>query len=148
MPRRSKHGEPMRTRSVRLPPDLDERLADMPNASELIVQAVREKLSFYDDELISLEISAIDQEVSRLRLRILDLESAKRQKEAILRSRQRRRSEALEARIRALEALHKIPETHRRSWLQARVDVLADCEFASVDEALAWLNENSARVVR
>ena len=148
MTRTKKYRDGTRFEGFKAPVDVSDRLREMPNRSEFIIEAVREKLGIYDDELLNLEIRAIDQEISRFKVKLLDLEAAKAQKEAILRSRQNRRTHALEARVKALEVLQRIPEPNRRIWLQSRIDVLADCDWRSADEALAWLTENAGKVTR
>lgn len=94
--------------------------------------------------IVGNEIRYIDLEIAEHEAKVAKLKERKSQKETSLRSRQTNKNRALEARLRAIEILKGIPESKRRTWLQSRIDVLTECDFKSVDEALTFL-QNQVR---
>lgn len=141
MSRPRRYGNKAAVESFSCPVDIKEQLRGLPNKSEFIVEALREKIGVFEDELLNSEIRRIDIEISKQRSKILDLELIRSQKEAILRSRQSQKVNSLEARIKAIEILKSLPEKKRESWLQSRIDVLNECDWKTPEEALAFMRE-------
>jgi len=138
-----KYVDGTRFEGAKFPVRTSDRLRELPNRSEFLIQAVEEKLGLFDDEHLINEIRDIDQELSEIDARAAKLRLRKSQKEALLRTSQSKINRSHEARLRLLETSKNLKNP--RGWLESRIDVVAECDFKSVDEALVFLTSNQVR---
>jgi len=134
--------------SLRFPERLIDRLQEIPNASELVRKAVERELELYDDAILDSRIRLLQTRIIDSKSRILNLETELSELEALKATADKRWKAQMEARMRFLEQVRKAKQIKLDHWLDSRVDVMRDCGFKSVEEAVAWVDEQKARAVR
>lgn len=99
----------------------------------------------------------VDYRKKETRVRVLFLESALLEEKKKLMALEeqgemitRVQADSTGARLRVLEMQARMKRTPAalRSWFGSRQDVLAECDWKSPDEAVAWVEENAGRVTR
>ena len=147
MPRHRKYGEETEVVSARVPRRLADRLNQVPDKSEYIARALEAQMGIYHDEFVSASILQIDEDLAYHRKCIDQDERRKAQLEAQLRSNAKRKEHVHDARIRTLEQYLKVPSAKKeakKAWVECR---LAECDWATPEEAVAWLEEQKVRVI-
>ena len=117
--------------------------------SKFISDCVREKLRGGQIDIIERRIAEIEREIFEGETRLTALRREKAELESRLREHSRNQNKATEQRLLLLE------RAVRQKWLDdperynawatgpAGIDTLADCNFRSPDEALAWIRANT-----
>lgn len=138
------------TRSFYLPLEVTIRLDTVPDASEFVTHAIMVALNGIGADVIDYRKKETRAQVRGLKEALLEAEkklmALEEQDEALAKV----RVDSTDARLRFLEAQARVKRTPPQllSWLESRSDVLAECDFKSAAEALAWLTENAGKVTR
>ena len=136
---------PMRVYHVRLPENVIARLREIPNASEVARFAIERELDLHSSELLNAQIAEIDHDVTDLKRKLLSLEERRTSLDALQRIAAVRHSKSQDARIKLLEFANDNPSVKWDRWLDSRADVIADCGFEGVKDAVDWLQTQKAR---
>jgi uncharacterized protein Veg len=127
--------------SFKVTEELHHRLQSIPNVSQLIRRAIERELNFFDETQTINQIANIDQEIAQHEGQILKLKNQKTQDEDRLRRKTLSHQKKIEARVRLLELVKNSPRTNFESWLATRGDILTDCGFYDISEALIFIEK-------
>ena len=135
----------MRMYSLRFPEYLITRLKEIPNASEVVRRAVENELELHSSEIIEAQIAQVDRETTKLLREQASLQEERARLGVVQRAREKRRLKQQDARITLLEFANDNPSVKWDRWLDSRADVVADCGFEGVKDAVDWLQTQKAR---
>jgi hypothetical protein len=135
----------MEVYQLRLQPETIGRLREIPNGSERARTAIERDLQLYDDAILNSELRLAQKGLNEAKDRVRDFERRIGELQALKMDSQDRKVAQLEARQKLLETTKGVKLEH---WLDSRVDVMKDCGFKSVEEAVIWVTDNKAKAVR
>jgi len=136
---------PMKVYHIRLPENVIARLREIPKASELARFAIETELELHSSEILNAQIAQIDNEATNLKRRLLSLEERRTSLDALQRIAAVRHSKSQDARIKLLEFANDNPSVKWDRWLDSRADIIADCGFEGVKDAVDWLQTQKVR---
>lgn len=150
MPHKRFYDAKMEVYHLRLQPVTIARLQEIPNGSERARAAIERDLELYNDAILRAEIKQVQKAIDDDKDRLRDHERRLSELQALRMDSQERKEAQLEARVRLLEFAQtdKGKQVKLDHWIDSRVDVMRDCGFKSVEEAVAWVDEQKARAVR
>jgi len=131
--------------AVRLPKRIISRLKEIPGAPEFVRSLVEMELELHSSELLNAQIAEIDHDVTDLKRKLLSLEERRTSLDALQRIAAVRHSKSQDARIKLLEFANDNPSVKWDRWLDSRADIIADCGFEGVKDAVDWLQTQKVR---
>jgi len=125
-------------------------LSEIPNDAAYVRELIIREVQLDDAGIINAQIRALTEQIFRDKARLLEDEAELSYLESLRQSNRDAKTKQLEARVRLLEFAQgkQGKQVKLEHWIDSRLDVMKDCGFKSVEEAVAWIDEQKTRAVR